>query len=527
MSVNGMVVTPHHLASSSGLKILRKGGNAIEAMVSAAATISVVYPHMNGLGGDGFWIIMFPKEKPIAIDASGFSGSLANIKYFNNKKTIPYRGPQSALTIAGTVSGWEKALNLIKEKKILQSFSIYELLNDAINYASNGFPITLSQSIMTESKKLELINQPGFSKIFLKDNKNIYKPGDLFFQPELAKTLINLSKDGLDSFYRGETACKIAKGMLKLNIPITLNDLMSYRAQSHVPLYLSHSKGKIWNTMPPTQGFVALVILGIIDNLSKINYKKESHNIHYIVEATKIAFFMRDKYITDPIYMNKNLQSLLSKDYLKSLFDKINKHKATDFLYNSFFKNDTVWMGAIDKNGIAVSFIQSIYHEFGSGVVIPKTGILWNNRGSSFVLEPKKILTLFPKKKPFHTLCPSLAILKNGKLMVYGSMGGDGQPQTQATIFHRYVTQNIPLQDAISAPRWLFGRNWGKNCNTLKLENRFFINILKDLKKMGHNIEILSQYSEKVGHAGIIVRHSNGILEGAYDPRSNGSACGF
>lgn len=188
---------------------------------------------------------------------------------------------------------------------------------------------------------------------------------------------------------------------------------------------------------------------------------------------------------------------------------------------------DTVWMGVVDNSGLAVSFIQSIYHEFGSGVVLPDTGIVWQNRGAAFSLDPQHLLALAPGKQPFHTLNPAAARLNDGRVMVYGSMGGDGQPQTQAALFTRYILQGVPLQESISRPRWLLGRTWGQSSDSLKLEGRFAPACIARLRELGHDVEVLADFSEAMGHAGAIVRHPNGLLEGATDPRSNGAAAGY
>jgi len=184
-------------------------------------------------------------------------------------------------------------------------------------------------------------------------------------------------------------------------------------------------------------------------------------------------------------------------------------------------------MGVIDRNGIAVSFIQSIYHEFGSGIVLPETGINWQNRGCSFSLDPTHINTLEPRKKPFHTLNAGLAQCAQGASIVYGSMGGDGQPQTQATIFSRVAQFADHPQLAIERPRWLLGRTWGTPSDTLKLESRFSPEVFSTLREWGHDVEELQAWDESVGHAGMILRHANGVLEGGFDPRSNGAAIGF
>ncbi|PPI86314.1 gamma-glutamyltransferase family protein [Candidatus Pantoea edessiphila] len=523
----GMVVTPHHLASGTAVKILKQGGNAIEAMVAAAATISVVYPHMNGLGGDGFWLILPPQGKPIAIDASGAAGSLVNLDCYYNEQNIPHRGPKSAITVAGTLSGWQEALCISSEFNIQKQsqISLTELLNDAILYANDGFPITHSQFIATKKKITELKIQPGFYTTFLSNGK-IPEIGSRFIQPELAKTLHQLADEGLDSFYHGNLAHKLAKQMLYLKMPITLQDLKQHRAHRYTPLSISHSKGDIWNTMPPTQGITSLMILGILDQLDMSNADTVK-TIHNIVEATKKAFIIRDKYITDSRYMNENLYSFLNKETFINMANQINDKKASSYQQLRYSDGDTVWMGIIDKNGLAVSFIQSIYHEFGSGIVIPNTGIVWHNRGVAFSLNPTHILALYPGKKPFHTLNPAAARLKNNRVMVYGSMGGDGQPQIQAAIFTRYVVQNLQLQQSITMPRWIFGRTWGEYSHSLKIEKRFDVKTIENLRNLGHQIELLDEFSEAVGHAGAIVRHNNGMLEGASDPRCNGSANGF
>lgn len=184
-------------------------------------------------------------------------------------------------------------------------------------------------------------------------------------------------------------------------------------------------------------------------------------------------------------------------------------------------------MGTCDASGLAVSFIQSIYHEFGSGIVLPSTGVNWQNRGASFSLDPAHLLALAPRKKPFHTLNPAAARLKDGRVMVYGNMGGDGQPQSQSAVFTRHVVFGQPLQQAVSAPRWLLGRTWGKPSETLKLESRFPPEVFDALNRRGQDTEVMGAYDSALGHAGAIVRLPSGVLEGANDPRSDGGVAAF
>ncbi|WP_247100829.1 oxamate amidohydrolase [Klebsiella pneumoniae] len=473
VSTHGMAVAPHHLASQSALAILREGGSAIEAMVAAAAAIAVVYPHMNGLGGDGFWLIVPPEGDPIAIDASGAAGSLATLEAYAGQRHIPHRGPQAALTVAGTVSGWDEALRISRDLTG-RALPVARLLADAIGYAEDGIPVTASQAHATASKLEELRHQPGFSETWLVAGE-APRPGSRFRQPALAGTLRMLASDGLDSFYRGPLAERLAQGMAALGMPVTLRDLQAHRARRPGPLTLQHQQGTLWNLAPPTQGLVSLAILGITDRLKMADADDAS---------------------ASPWGRGKG-------------------------------PGDTVWMGVVDNSGLAVSFIQSIYHEFGSGVVLPDTGIVWQNRGAAFSLDPQHLLALAPGKQPFHTLNPAAARLNDGRVMVYGSMGGDGQPQTQAALFTRYILQGVPLQESISRARWLLGRTWGQSSDSLKLEGRFAPACIARLRELGHEVEVLADFSEAMGHAGAIVRHPNGLLEGATDPRSNGAAAGY
>ncbi|MGM3175656.1 gamma-glutamyltransferase family protein [Dickeya lacustris] len=521
---SGMAVTPHHLASASAQRILRAGGNAIEAMVAAAAAIAVVYPHMNSLGGDGFWLIVPPQGTPIAIDASGAAGSLANRARYAGESRIPHRGPNAALTVAGTVGGWQEALNYAAEQDLGAPLPLTTLLEDAIGYARDGIPVTQSQEDALTNRQHELRDFAEFSRVFMPQGK-IPRTGSRFTQPDLAATLQQLAQDGLDSFYRGALAARLATQMAALGMPVTGDDLAKYHARRVAPLVLQHSKGEVFNLAPPTQGLVSLAILGITDRLCMADIS-DSQTIHRIVEATKLAFAWRDKYLTDPKRMTQDVQALLSDASLNAQAKNVNTRAAAPWGKGKG-PGDTVWMGVCDRHGVSVSFIQSLYHEFGSGMVLPGTGVLWQNRGASFSLDPHDLLALEPGKQPFHTLNPAAARLYDGRTMVYGSMGGDGQPQTQAALFIRHVMQGMPLQQAVTAPRWLLGRTWGQTSDTLKLEDRFTPATVEALRTLGHEVELLTGFSETVGHAGAIVRHANGMLEGASDPRSNGSAVGY
>lgn len=528
----GMAVAPHALAAQSALDVLREGGNALEAMIAAAATIAVVYPHMNSIGGDSFWIVHVPGKTPGAIDACGAAAARASIDWYREhgvRERIPFRGERAANTVAGTVSGWGAAYELSRSA-LGGRIPLQRLLADAIYYARQGVPVTLSQEAMTAKKAGELKAQPGFAKTFLARGK-VPKTGELFVQPRLAGTLERIARAGTEDFYSGDLARAIGKDLERIGSPVTLDDLKAHRVRFADPLSMRHSSGVLYNTMPPTQGLVSLLVLGILDEVRAGRTGPVSPEyVHLCVEATKQAFGVRDRYIEDPRYMSVNAQRLLRRGYVRELASKVKRRHAMPWraeVRRSGGPGDTVWLGVVDDQGRAVSFIQSLYHEFGCGAVLEKTGINWQNRGCSFSLDQYAVNALMPRKKPFHTLNPALAVLKDGRTIVYGSMGGDGQPQTQAAVFTRMVNFGMDPQAAINAPRWLLGRTWGDDTESLKLESRFEMGLAHTLMEWGHEVEILEPYSDAVGHAGAIVRHKNGALEGGADPRSDGGVAAY
>ena len=519
-SRDGMVVAPHHLASEAGQRVLAEGGNSIEAMISAAATIAVVYPHMNSLGGDNF-ILIGDGGRPIAIDACGAAAKMASIDYYQEAgfSSIPKRGPKAALNVAGAVSGWELAHK--ESQRRGGKMPLPRLLEDAIHHAKNGVPVSGTLHRNATEKFDELQNVPGFSDTFLKDG-NVIKQGDILTLPALAATLEQLGRDGLEDFYRGDIAQAVATDLRTVESPISLTDLEVHCARLVNPLTLPYSGGILHNMPPPTQGLASLIILGVFDRL-QIRSPETYDYLHGLVEATKLAFEIRDQKISDPAYMEKSAQSYLSADALNQIASQIDMKRARPWPHTTQHA-DTVWLGAIDSAGCAVSLIQSIYWEFGSGVVLPQTGIIWQNRGISFSLDPNNHNALTPERRPFHTIQPAMARLKDGRLMVYGCMGGDGQPQTQAAVFTRHVLYGQDLQQAITAPRWVLGRTWGEGRSNLRLENRFDPELIDALREAGHDVELVGEMDEIMGHAGALVRQVDGSILGASDPRCDGSA---
>ncbi|MCW5670327.1 MAG: gamma-glutamyltransferase family protein [Hydrogenophaga sp.] len=517
-ALGGMVVAPHHLAAQAGRDVLREGGNAVEAMVAAAAAIAVVYPHMNAIGGDGFWLIHEPEQPMVAIDASGPAAALATRDFYAGLQEIPARGPTAALTVAGTIGGWAQALNVAAPWG--KALPLARLLADGIRHARDGVVVTRSQAALTRQKLDGLKDAPGFAPTYLVDGQPP-EPGHLLRQPALSRTLATLAERGLDDFYRGDLGRRIGAELERLGSPLRASDLAAYRAKQVQPLAVRLKDSTVYNLPPPTQGLSALMILGLFDRLG-VRESEGFEHLHGLVEATKRAFRVRDRVVTDPGRLPADPQALLAAASLDDLAAQIDPRRALPWP-DPAAPGDTIWMGAIDAQGRSVSFIQSVYWEFGSGTVLQDTGICWQNRGTSFSLDPQALNHLEPGRQPFHTLNPSMAVFDDGRVMPYGTMGGEGQPQTQAAVFTRYARFGQPLQQAVSAPRWLLGRTWGDTSTTLKLESRFNPSLVQALRDAGHVIEELAEaFSDTMGHAGALVRHPNGVIEGAADPRSDG-----
>ncbi len=524
-SYGGMVTAPHHLASQAGLRVLNDGGNAIEAMIAAAATIAVVYPHMNALGGDNFWLAAAPGEAPIGIDACGAAAALADIGFYKARDhdRIPCRGPLAALTVAGAVSGWAAAFEHSRDAWDGR-LPLARLLEDAIYHAETGVAVTETLARNSRTKLEELRDLPGFAAVFLHDGQPRTE-GERLVLPALAATLDQLAHDGLHDFYRGDLAASIAADLEALGSPLRKADLERHQALRVDPLVLDIAGHRLYNMPPPTQGLASLLLLGVFDRLG-VAAAEDFAFVHGLVEATKAAFRVRDRYVTDPAYMTVTPQRFLDPMVLDELAAGIDPETAAPWP-DAAAGGDTVWLGAVDAEGRVVSFIQSLYWEFGSGVVLKDSGIVWQNRGVSFSLDEAHHNCLKPHRRPFHTIQPALARLNDGRVMAYGTMGGEGQPQTQAIVFSRHVLFGQPLQDAVSAPRWLLGRTWGEDTTSLKIERRFDPGIVEALRAAGHEVEVVGAFEEMMGHAGALVFHRDGLMEGASDPRSDGvvAAC--
>jgi gamma-glutamyltranspeptidase/glutathione hydrolase len=518
---SGMVTAPHAAAAAAGARILAAGGTAIEAAVATVATLTVVYPHMTGLGGDSFWLVASPGQAPVAIDGAGRAGASVSAELFaaQGLAEIPWRGPLAAITVAGAVAAWQEALTISAAWG--GRCTLASLFADAILRAEQGTPVTASHAGALSTHGAALGAVQDFRGLHAIDGR-WPETGAILRQPALALTLAQLARDGLRSFYSGALARQMAAELAQAGSPLTAADLEAQQASQRRPLSLLLPQARVFNTGPPSQGLASLLILGLFARLG-VNAADGFAHVHGLVECTKRAFAIRDREIGHREDDGADLAQHLEPAALAAQAAAIDPARAAPWPAGNG-AGDTVWFGCIDAAGRSASVIQSIYFEFGSGVTLPQSGFVWQNRGSAFCLHGTGPNLVGPRRKPFHTLNPAMARFADGRTMVYGAMGGDGQPQTQAALFTRYALFGQDLQAAISAPRWLLGRTWGESHTALRLESRFPPALSRQLAAAGHSVLQVAALDQAMGHAGAIVHRPQHGFEGASDPRSDGAA---
>jgi gamma-glutamyltranspeptidase/glutathione hydrolase len=520
----GAVTSPHYLATEAGKKIVQQGGHAVEGAIATNAVLTVVYPHMAGLGGDLMALIWDKEHQKVSeINGTGHSGEHAVLDAYSDYEVVPERGPMSAITVPGTVEAWwdmHKKYGKLEWK---------ELFKEAIHYAKNGFPISMNFSDYIE-EKLELLEENKEAYKTYVPNGEIPREGDILIQSDLAYSLELIAKEGPDAFYNGEITDKIIASLEKHGGLLTREDFQEYEATWDRPVETEYRGYTIWHTRPNSQGAAATILLNILENFDLKEIGDNTINYYHLMsEATKLAFIYRDQYITDEDEMDIDPRRFAKDKLGERLANEIHFDKLTDETvdHDSLPKfktgDDTTYMAVVDNEGNTCSLIQSIYHEFGSGFMPEGTGIILQNRGESFELDENHPNSLKSRKQPFHTIIPVLMTENNKPVMLYGTMGGEGQPQTQAAIVTRVVDFGYNIQQAIEAPRWLYGRTWGDDSDSLKLEGRISDEIIEMLERIGHEVERDGDYSDQMGHAqGIIINQETGVMSAGADPRGDG-----
>ena len=531
LAQNGMAATSQPLATQVALDILKKGGSAMDAAIAANAVLGLVEPASCGIGGDIFAIIWSAKEKKLyGFNGSGRAPKSLNIDYFIDKqmKYIPLYGPLP-VSVPGCVDGWFEMHN---EFGVLP---MVEILQPAIDYSRNGFPVSEVIAYEMESNYKNLVEIPGFAETYLINGKPP-KKGEIFKNIDLANTYEKIAKKGRDAFYRGEIARTIDAFMSKHNGFLSYEDLASHKSNWIDPVSSNYRGYDIWELPPNGQGTAALQMLNILEgyDIASMGFGSADY-LHVLTESKKLAYEDRAKFYADPSFSKIPLKELLSKEYSEKRRALIDDDKAAKIYKAGDLEietGNTTYLTVADKDGNMVSLIQSIYSEFASGMVPDGLGFVLQNRGQMFNVQDRNHANaLEPGKRPFHTIIPAF-ITKDGKPFIsFGLMGGAVQPQGHAQIVINLIDFGMNLQEAGDAPRI---RHRGSsqptgskmtNGGTLNLESGFDSKSIRELRKKGHNISFsVGIYG---GYQAIGVDTKNKVYTGASESRKDGQASGY
>jgi gamma-glutamyltranspeptidase len=530
LAPRGMVTCPHSLATQAGVEVLRAGGSAVDAAIAASAALSVIYPHMTGLGGDAFWLIYDAKRNAVKyLDGGGRAASAANIAWFRARghAGIPFRGILPAtVTTPGSVASWCAAHAAYGRLPLLRD------LESAIGYARDGFPVTARLAGWIAETAPEFAQHCESAAIFLPGGKPP-RAGAKMVNADLARTLEAVGRGGWSGFYESEVGAELVRFAQQRGGFFTARDLAAQRAVWGDPIQGTYRDLVLYQTPAPTQGFTVLEMLNLIEpfELHKREFLGPDH-VHLMVQAKQIAYHDRDRWLADPAFANVPMDMLLSKQYANERRPLIELQRTLPWdrvpSYGSL-NGDTVYIAVVDGEGNAVSLIHSLYGVFGSAVVAGATGVVLQNRGAYFSLDPEHPNRLEPGKVPLHTLIASLGFRHDKLWSVLGCMGADGQPQIQLQAYVAMLDFGRDIQEALETPRWLSGRfALGESRDTLHVEGRFAPATLDELARRGHIIDRWGDWNELAGHAhGITIDPENGMLRGGADPRSDGAAIGY
>ncbi len=512
-AAGGMVTSPHPLASAAGAAVLEAGGNAIEAAVATAAVLAVTMPHFCGLGGDAVWLVADREGRKASF--LGIGAAAQTLPPYD--QPIPLRGPGSAITSAAAVDSWQHALDYSAGHWGGHA-DFSTLIAPAIQLAEQGYVPTASQGFWLDFREAEISRWPGFSAIF--DHRGKAGP---FRQPQLAESLRLLARDGARSFYEGELAGRIAHGLSAAGSPLTLLDLTETRTRTAEPATLAYRGLTLLAPPPPTQGISTLAILGILSRFDLGSVSADgSERYHMIVEAVKQAFLDRGL-IADGKDIDGITAHCLDSARLDAKAKAIQPGTALSWPH-CYRHGDTVFFGVVDRKGQSASVLQSTYFDWGSGVVVGDTGILWQNRGAAFSTDPAHPNAVAPGKRPFYTLNPGMA-LKDGKPhLIYGTQGADGQPQTLAVLLTGLIDYAMSPRQALAQPRFLLGKTFSDSRDSLKLEASLEDTVFEEMAARGHVVAPLPALSPLFGQAGVIRVEESGDVCGAHDPRGEGLA---
>ena len=514
-----MCATSHPAASLACIEVLRAGGNAVDAAIATAAVLAVVEPHMTGIGGDCFALVAKPgARKLVALNASGRAPKAATAAWLA-KANLARIEPDSphAVTVPGAIGGW---MRLLEDHG---TWSIERLLQPAIGLAQEGFVVTPRVASDWSRNAGKAGRHPGARKHLLKGGRSP-EVGDIVRFPALAATLKRIAKDGRDGFYRGESAKDMVAELKALGGLHTLEDFAAQAdSASYVtPISVPYRGMELVELPPSNQGIVALIMLKMLERLGKPRAEPVStERYHVLMEAARLAYAMRDDFVADPDMADVPVEHMLDDEVIGNLVARIDRKKRRPQIgpLPQPVGSDTVYFSVIDEKGMMVSFINSLFDEFGSGIVTSKTGIVLHNRGKGFVTDPKHPNCIAPGKRPLHTLVPAMA-LKDGKpYMAFGVMGAHFQPMGHVYVMSNMFEHGMDAQAALDAPRVFF------EGDVLQVEQTVPDEVIAGLKRLGHRVE--RKETPWGGGQIVIMDRDNGVVIGASDPRKDGMAIGY
>ncbi|MDQ2953043.1 MAG: gamma-glutamyltransferase [Chloroflexota bacterium] len=509
--VNGLVATDHHLATAAGLAVLRDGGSAVDAAVAAAAVCAVTQPHRTSIGGDLFALVYDSRSREVsAYNGSGAAPAAVTLEQFAGG--FPGEGPMTA-TVPGVVAAWG---DLLREHGRL---GIERVLAPAVQYADEGFPVSdgLSEGFVDSGARLD--EEAG--RVFGPRGR-FPKAGEILQQPDLAQTLREISTLGADTFYTGPLAERIAIAITRAGGAIVIDDLAMHATDKPDPASISYRGLTVYGQPPVSQGHILLEELAIAQGLDMSALPWGSAElVHQMVEIKKMAFADRDAFAGDPRAVPFDQRRLFEPAFVAARRKAI-PGRASDRTEAGFMPADTTYLAVVDREGNAVSLIESVFSEFGSASIVPGTGVLLNNRLIGFSLDASSPNVLAPGKRPIHTLNTVIALDGSTPRFVFGTPGRHAQVQTNFQLAVGLIDHGFDVQKAIEEPRWY--HEAGK---ALKVESRFSEQTRKGLASKGHELELIGDWAEVTGGAQAIAIDQNGVFSGGADPRREGHAAGY
>lgn len=513
MGREAAVVSDHVLASAAGAAVLRRGGNAVDAAITMAAVLAVVRPHMNGVGGDNFLLIrQATTNRVFALNGSGRAGSKATPAFFTsrNLRQVPSSGILS-VSVPGAVRAWEDALARFGTIKLA------EALQPAIEYAEHGFPVSTRLSLDIGAEARKVAADTALARVFLQDGK-APAAGTILVQKELAVTLRAIAGGGADALYKGPLADRIARFIEQEGGLLVSSDLASHRSQWQEPIRTTYAGKAILAFPPNSQGMTFLEMLNLAERIAPLHAPPNAaESIHALAEASKLAYDDRDRLLADPDFSQVPVERLISKAFAadRSRLFRADATWAPDTSGTPpDGTGDTIYLAVVDKDGNAVSMIQSLFAAFGSGRMVPGTGITLHNRGALFELAASHPNVVAPGKRPFHTLSPAMALNDDGSLAIaFGTPGGDGQPQTLVQVLNNVLRGGMTPQQAVEAPRWRVFAG-----GRLGVEPGIDASTRSALEQRGHVVRV-QEPSAEFGGAQMIVIHASGARMVGADPR--------